>query len=143
MHGACLDYPLYKWFDFKTPKPSVPADYIVKALEEEEVSNKPTAKVFWMGKLPAVETFTKSKKGSQWEMCSLTFQTKKETFNIKVNEPEGNWLYTMLKKFTDNGKLYSLQEVKDDYEAAGLDNFELFWDNKPVNTLYKAGLLQL
>jgi len=49
----------------------------------------------------------------------------------------------MLKKFTDNGKLYSLQEVKDDYEAAGLDNFELFWDNKPVNTLYKAGLLQL
>ena len=28
-------------------------------------------------------------------------------------------------------------------EKAGFDDFELFWDNKPVNTLYKAGLLQL
>jgi hypothetical protein len=35
-----------------------------------------------------------------------------------------------------------LQEVKEDYEAAGFEDFELFWDNKPVNTLYKAGLLQ-
>jgi hypothetical protein len=23
------------------------------------------------------------------------------------------------------------------------EDFELFWDNKPVNTLYKAGLLRL
>ena len=40
-------------------------------------------------------------------------------------------------------KTYTLQEVKENYEAAGLNDFELFWDNKPVNTLYKAGLLQL
>jgi hypothetical protein len=33
--------------------------------------------------------------------------------------------------------------VKADYENAGLEDFELFWDNKPVTTLYKAGLLQL
>jgi hypothetical protein len=33
--------------------------------------------------------------------------------------------------------------VKDSYEAAGLADFELFWDNKPVNQLYKIGLLQL
>jgi hypothetical protein len=33
--------------------------------------------------------------------------------------------------------------VKTDYEATGLDDFELFWDNKPVNTLYKLGLLHL
>jgi hypothetical protein len=31
----------------------------------------------------------------------------------------------------------------DSYNAAGLEDFELFWDNKPVNTLYKAGLLML
>jgi hypothetical protein len=33
------------------------------------------------------------------------------------------------------------QMIMNDYEQAGLENFELFWDNKPVNTLYKAGLL--
>ena len=32
---------------------------------------------------------------------------------------------------------------KEDYEKSGLEDFELFWDNKPVNTLYKAGLLRL
>jgi hypothetical protein len=33
--------------------------------------------------------------------------------------------------------------VKDSYEGAGLEDFELFWDNKPVNALYKFGLLTL
>jgi radical SAM superfamily enzyme YgiQ (UPF0313 family) len=142
MHGACLDYPLHKWFDFKTPKPTVPPDFIVKALEEEATANRPTAKIFWMGNLPSIEIYTKSKKGSQWEVCNLHFQTKKEVFSIKLNAPEGNWLFGMLKKLSE-GKLFSLQELKDDYEASGLENFELFWDNKPVNTLYKAGLLHL
>ena len=36
-----------------------------------------------------------------------------------------------------------MQEVKESYEASGLDDFELFWDNKPVNTLYKVGLLKI
>jgi len=144
MHGACLDYPLHKWFDFKTPKPSVPPDYIVKALEEQElINNKPTTKIIWLGHLPTVETITKTKKGSSWELCSLTFQTKMETFNIKVNEPEGRWLTALISKLSVAEKSFTLQEIKDDYEAAGLDDFELFWDNKPVNTLYKAGLLQL
>jgi hypothetical protein len=43
----------------------------------------------------------------------------------------------------DNPKPFTLQQIRDDYEAAGLEDFELFWDNKPVNTLYKAGLLRL
>src|SRR6188474_1321025 len=30
MHGACLDYPLHRWFDFKTPKTSIAPDFIRK-----------------------------------------------------------------------------------------------------------------
>ena len=37
----------------------------------------------------------------------------------------------------------TLQEVKEDYEQNDWDDFELFWDNKPVSNLYKAGLLRL
>lgn len=144
MHGACLDHPLYKWFDFKTPKTTVPPDYIVKALQEEEfVTHKPNTKIVWLGNMPVAEKITRSKKGNSWEMCSLTFETKKETFNIKVNEPMGSWLLSILSKINNDHKQYTLQDIKDEYEAAGLDNFELFWDNKPVNTLYKAGLLQV
>ena len=145
MHGTCLDYPLQKWFDFKVPKTSVPAGYIANALMEEELlQDKPTTKIVWLGNNPVIENFTKSKKGNHWGMASLTFESKKETFNIKVSQPQGRWLADMLGRLSvDNIKMYTLQEVKEDYEATGLTDFELFWDNKPVNTLYKVGLLRL
>jgi hypothetical protein len=31
----------------------------------------------------------------------------------------------------------------DSYEAAGLEDFELFWDNKPMNGMAKMGLLKI
>jgi len=37
----------------------------------------------------------------------------------------------------------TLPQVKANYEAAGLEDFELFWDNKPVSGLYKVGLLRV
>jgi len=144
MHGACLDYPLHKWFEFKTPKTTVPADFITRALEEEDSAiAKSNAKLVWLGNLPVAETITKSKKGNSWEMLSLSFETKKETIHIKVPQPQGNWLLSLLGALSNGSNTILLQEVKQNYEAAGLDDFELFWDNKPVNTLYKAGLLQL
>ena len=145
MHGACLDYPLNKWFDFKVPRTSVAPDYISKALLEEEFTNtKPTSKVIWLGASPVVDTFTKSKKGAQWEMSSLTFQSRKETMTIKVNLLQGQWLSKILKQLSVNNlKTTTLQEVKENYEATGLEDFELFWDNKPINTLHRIGLLQL
>jgi hypothetical protein len=145
MHGACFDVPLHKWFDFKTPKTTVPPDYIVNVLTEKEYhANKTNTKIIWLGNKPLVENFTKSKKGNQWQMCSLTFETKKETLEIKTDEAQGVWLSAMLEKLSVNNiKMYTFQEVKENFETANLGDFELFWDNKPVNTLYKAGLLQL
>ena len=145
MHNACFDYPLQKWFDHKVPKTTVAPDYIVTALEEEEYNAvKPTARIVWLGKKPLVETFTKSKKGNQWEMASITFQGKKETVNIKVDQRQGIWMAQMLEKLSvDNSKTFTRKEVEESYEAAGLEDFELFWDNKPVNGLSKAGLLTL
>jgi hypothetical protein len=145
MHGACFDYPLQKWFDFKVPKTKVEPDYIAKALEQDEYGTaKATTKVVWLGKQPLVEKYTKSKKGNQWEVSSLTFQGKKETINISVDQPKGVWLANMLQRLSSsNIKTFTLQEVKEDYEKEGLEDFELFWDNKPVNGLYKLGLLQL
>lgn len=145
MHGACLDYPLQKWFNFKTPKTNVPADYIKNALlGDEAITAKPTSKIVWLGKDPKINNFTKSKRGDQWEMTSLTFQSRRETFHIKINQLQGIWLAGILPKLSvQNNRVLTLMEVKENYESFGLENFELFWDNKPLNTLYKAGLLQL
>jgi hypothetical protein len=88
--------------------------------------------------------FIKSKKGNHWPMAELIFQNKKETTSIKVSEQQGNWLAGMLEKLSvDNSKIYTQQEVKESYETHSLEDFELFWDNKPVNSLYRFGLLQL
>ncbi|MEP7318560.1 MAG: radical SAM protein [Panacibacter sp.] len=145
MNGLCLDDPLNKWFDFKVPKTKVPPDYIAQALNEPEaVLYKPTAKIVWLGNNPVVEHFIKSKKGNQWQMVSLTFQSKRETVNIKTDELQGEWFAGMLEKLSvANLKTYTLQEVKESYEATGLEDFELFWDNKPISTMNKAGLLRL
>ena len=145
MHAACFDHPLQKWFDFKVPKTTVAPDYILKALEEPAYNSmRPTDKVVWLGNSPVVENFTKSKKGNQREMCSITFYGKKETLTIKTEQKQGWWLAAMLEKLSvKNIKTYTLQQIRDSYEAELLDDFELFWDNKPVSNLYKVGLLKL
>jgi len=145
MNGIGINDPLHKWFDFKIPATTVNPTFIENALTEAAyASPKPTAKVLWLGNNPKVEFFTKSKKGNSWEMASLTFHGKKETLNIKVGDVQGKWLASMLEKLSlYQLKSYTLQEIRDDYEQAGLLDFPLFWDNKPVNTLYKMGLLVL
>ena len=61
-----------------------------------------------------------------------------------MNDQQGKWLAAMLDELSiTNNKTYTLQEVKNSYDAAALEDFELFWDNKPVSGLYKAGLLVL
>ncbi len=145
MHAVGFDLPLNKWFDFKVPRTTVAPDHISKALDEEEYAAvKPTSKIVWLGKMPVVEKFTKSKKGNTWEMVSLTFMDNRSTMDIKIDERQGLWLADMLQKLSvNNAKTYTRQEVIDSYEAAGLEDFELFWDNKPVNGLHQMGLLSL
>lgn len=145
MHGTCFDQPLQKWFDFKTPKTTVSSNYIIEAVENEiPVAAKPASKVIWLGNMPLVEYFTKSKKGNHWEMCTLHFQSKTSMLDIKINKAEGDWLMNVLPLLSiQQPALLTLQQLKENYETAGLDDFELFWDNKPVNQLFKMGLLQL
>ncbi|WP_281337228.1 B12-binding domain-containing radical SAM protein [Flavobacterium eburneipallidum] len=144
MHGICFDYELQDWFDFKIPKTKIHPDFIVNALEEAEDFNiKPTAKIVWLGGKPMVEHFTKSKKGNSWEMMAMTFHDKKESFTIQTPKLEGEWLVQMLQKISvSNSKIYSFQEIKADFET-DLEDFELFWYAKPVNTLREFGLLIL
>ena len=144
MHGACFDYPLQKWFEHKVPKTSITPDYIIKAIDEVEILQvNGNTKIIFLGTQPKTETLIKSKKGNQWELLLLTFETKRETIQIRVDADQGKWLANILKTVSlSNQKILTRQEVKADYENAGLEDFELFWDNKPVNTLYKTGLLQ-
>ncbi|RNL52308.1 B12-binding domain-containing radical SAM protein [Pedobacter jejuensis] len=144
MHGICFDYELQDWFDFKIPRTRIPYDFIEKALKEDNnFQTKPTAKVVWIGGKPSTEYFIKSKKGNTWETASLTFHDKRESFTIQTNKEEGEWLALMLQKINvSNEIVLTFADVKADFETE-MENFELFWFSKPINTLREFGLLVL
>lgn len=144
MHGICFDYKLQDWFDFKIPRTTIPSNFIDRALNgDESFSIKPTAKVVWLGGKPSVEIFTKSKKGNTWEMTTLNFHNKKESFSIQTNKAEGEWLVSILDKISIlNEKPLTFQEIKADFEES-IEHFELFWYSKPIHTLREFGLLVL
>ena len=145
MHNIGFDEPLQKWFDHKVPKTTIPPDYILKELNETSVQfYQPTTKIVWLGSMPEVTYFVQSKKGNQRQMAKITFISKKGTHEILVLKEQGDWLIKILEVTSVyNSKLQTLENVKENYETAGLLDFELFWDNKPVNTLNKLGLLRL
>lgn len=146
MHNIGLDEPLHKWFDFKIPKTKVDPGYISKVLEsdEEELTFKPNAKILWLGNAPEIAYYTQTKKGNSREMASLTFQMKKESLQVQLPKLQADWL---TQKLTDisisNEKIFLLQDLQKEYETLEMDDFELFWDNKPMNLMYKAGLLKV
>ena len=144
MHGICFDYELQDWFEFKIPKTKIPSDYIFNALEVADDFNiKPAAKIIWLGGKPSVDYFTKSKKGNSWDMVKLTFHDKKESFTIQTDKKEGEWLVTILSKIAvTTNKVQTFQDIKTDFES-NLEDFELFWYSKPINTLREFGMLVL
>ena len=145
MHGIGFELPLQSWFDFKIPKTKIAPNYIATILNKEEISTfQPSAKIIWLGNLPIVDYYTKTKKGNSYEMASLIFHSKTDTNEIKLNKNQANWLIEILLLISvNNNKIYTLQELKNHYEQNNLEDFELFWFNKPMNTLSEFGLLKL
>lgn len=144
MHGICFDYPLQDWFDFKIPNTKIKSDFIYNALQNEsEFNTKPSAKIVWIGGKPSFEILTKTKKGNSWKMIKLTFQDKKNVTEITVEKEQGEWLLQALEKIsiTSNAKV-TFSQLKSDYEE-NLEDFELFWYSKAINSLREIGLLVL
>ncbi len=144
MHGVCFDMPLQKWFDFKIPKTTVPPKYIASAISSPSIINNSNNKIIWLGTVPKSEIVQRSKKGSKWEECAITFQTNTITHHISLAPKNGAWLLNLLELiYIQKSNGLSLLEVKKTYIEAGLSDFELFWDNKPITGLFKVGLLSI
>jgi hypothetical protein len=145
MHNIGIDEPLQKWFEAKVPRTKIPPDFIEKALLENEFNTfKPNAKIIFLGNMPTVEYFTQSKKGFSREMAKLIFFNKRGTQEIQILKANADWFLEMLPQFSIiNEKQITLQQAKENYTIAGLEDFEMFWDNKPMNTLWQSGLLIL
>ena len=142
MHGACFEFPLQKWFDFKVPKTTVPTNYILNAVNEPEINSSKNYKAIWLGVMPKWSMVQKSKKGIKWEEMHLEFQNNTNQYSINIDPKVGAWLLDILPNLSlKKGLGLSISQIKESYTAAGLEGFELCWENKPITNLYKAGLL--
>ncbi len=144
MHGICFDYPLQDWFDFKIPKPKIAANYIFNCLQNEVDFNiKPSAKIVWIGGKPTATNYIKSKKGNSWNMSTLSFHGKLQSFEINIDQEKAVWIVEILKSTSIlNNKKMTFAEVKANFETT-FEDFELFFYSKPINTLRQFGLLVL
>jgi hypothetical protein len=142
MHGICFDYPLQDWFDFKIPNSKIPTNFISNCLDKQiDLNFKPNSKILWLGGVPEVKVYTKSKKGSSWQMMELTFQSKTDLFQIALESTKATWLLRTLEKASKIEKsLMTLQEIKSNYEM-NFEDFELFWYSKPIFHLRQNGLI--
>lgn len=144
MHGIGFDLKLQDWFDFKIPNTTIDSKYIYHCLtSENDYTIKPSAKIIWLGNMPYVEKFSKTKKGRTWHNIKLSFHDKTEVYQITTEVEKGEWLLSQLERLQPTTKKsVSFKELKQDYEQH-FDDFELFWFSKPISVLRTCGLLQL
>lgn len=142
MQQNCLDDPLQKWFDFKVPITTIAKDHIEKILTEPEWKPlRPDNKMIWLGKILEVKQHIQSKKGQKRVVSAITLVNKTTSLKIEIPEPQATWLINVLNKLSQDMQAISIQQLKDEYDQAGLEDFDLFIQNKPVSNLYKVGLL--
>jgi hypothetical protein len=145
MHGIGFDLPLNEWFDFKIPRTNISSNYISKALDKEEAYFiSPSAKIIWLESQPKLKFFTKTKKGSTYEIAELTFYTKEETIQLQMSEEQGKWLEEILPLISvSSPKNWNFQELQDHYYTKIKEDFEPFWYGKSISQLRDFGLLVL
>lgn len=145
MNQLHYDKPIQYWYQTKVPKTTIAPDYIQQCLTSREYApTKPTAQVMWLGNAPRLTISTQHKKGMQRNIATLTCSNGAKVCSITVPAEQGTWLATLLNNVHISNKLnWHYQQVMQDYEQAGLQDFELFWDNKPVIKLRDIGLVIL
>jgi hypothetical protein len=145
MEGAGFDKPVHTWFEHKMPATTIPPTFINTILfNEPPFIPKNEHKVVFIGNAPRISFYAKTKKGVTYQMATLIFSTKNGEYEIKLNREQAVWLAAMLELAGVNkNSIFTIQQIKENYEQSGLQNFELFWNNPPINELFEAGLLHL
>ncbi len=134
MHGVGFDLPLQDWFEHKVPKTSLKPDLIEGYLAEtDEREIKSSSTITWIAGPAAYDE----------NEGILTIDTNRETILLECDEPEGLWLESVLSELTPSGEFWSFSRLKEDFEAFGMEDFELFWDDGLMLELREIGLLVL
>lgn len=141
MHGLHFEMPLQYWFETKIPKTTIPKKYIENVLHQALPNlAKPSSKIIWLGGSPKVQLIPATKKNTLRHL--LIFHNKKTSFDIELAANQSEWLQKTLPLLSpSNEKIYTLQELKEDYTNQNLGEFEFLWHSKTFAVLRENGLL--
>ncbi|WP_213523600.1 radical SAM protein [Nonlabens sp.] len=143
MHGIGFDMSLQEWFDFEIPQTTIAAYYIENCLNKDSFrSITSNSKVIYLGNLPLIGKFSKTKKGVEIPYLELLFHEKTSSFKIKLPEDQGNWLLDQLELWQPGHQLTTFSQIKTSYESQ-FDTFEAFWYAGEMEVLRENGLLVL
>ncbi|WP_375417006.1 B12-binding domain-containing radical SAM protein [uncultured Hymenobacter sp.] len=101
LHGVNLAEPLSFWFDFKTPKTTVPRQLIAQALQAPAKPDfaKQNLRLFWLGNAPALRL---EGGGRESRRAVLTCYEQAEDFEVKIDEVAGRWLHVLLTRLSQD-----------------------------------------
>jgi radical SAM superfamily enzyme YgiQ (UPF0313 family) len=146
MHGVALREPLSFWFDFKTPRPTVPRQLIQQALSEPDKPDaaQPNRRLFWLGNAPELELRTTGGNGPKDKKTTraiLTCYEQAEDFEVKTTELIGPWLHQLLTRLsTDYDTKVLLKEAGASFPV-GAGSWENFLQSPAWQLLREKGLL--
>ena len=142
MHGIGLDNPLHEWFDFKTPKTTIPNTRVEKYLfnsEFQETTSKQTILYTGTQDIKALATTVKKE-----EFLELTIQNKANSTIVSLPQKQGEWLVNMLQEtHISVTKKTTYKDLEQQFNEANLGHFLLFWNEPAIALLRKNGLLLL
>ncbi|MGI4760315.1 MAG: B12-binding domain-containing radical SAM protein [Janthinobacterium lividum] len=146
LHGVALHEPLSFWFDFKTPRPTVPRQLIQQALAEPDKPDfaQPNRRLFWLGNVPELSYKTSGGTGPKDKKTTraiLTCYEQAEDFEVKTTELIGPWLHALLARLsTDYDTKILLKEAGATFPAAA-GSWENFLASPAWQLLREKGLL--
>jgi radical SAM superfamily enzyme YgiQ (UPF0313 family) len=146
MHGVALREPLSFWFDFKTPRPTVPRQLIQQALQAPDKPDwvQPNRRLFWLGNAPELSYKTTSGNGPKDKKTTraiLTCYEQAEDFEVKTTELIGPWLHELLLRLThDYDAKVLLKDAGATFPAAA-GAWEKFLESPAWQLLREKGLL--
>jgi hypothetical protein len=141
LHGVALDEPLSFWFDFKTPRTTVPRQLIQQALQAPDKPDfaKQNLRLFWLGNAPELRLL-EGKKGGR---AVLTCYEQAEDFEVKTSPAVGQWLHQLLTQLSQDYDTKVLVKDAATTFPAGEGSFEQFLISPAWQLLREKGLLIL
>ncbi|MDJ0366780.1 B12-binding domain-containing radical SAM protein [Hymenobacter sp. H14-R3] len=146
MHGVALREPLSFWFDFKTPRATVPRQLIQQALNEVDKPDgaQPNRRLFWLGNPPELSFKTSDGNGPKDKKTTraiLTCYEQAEDFEVKTTEAIGPWLHELLLRLsTDYDTKVLLKEAGASFPLTA-GPWENFLQSPAWQLLREKGLL--